>query len=216
MINPELKPFLADWAAGWATLAPGGGPAERRAHFEIVAAAMRQPTPEGVETGEHWVERNGRRVRLRWFRRPSASPQAALIYLHGGAWMQGSPETHWDITAGLAAATGRAVFSVDYAKSPEHPFPAAVDDCLAVYRALVEAGTTPRAIAGDSAGGNLTLITLMFFLQVAPAWQLVYPIPAASGVSFLLWPVITNLVCFGVALAIDRLWPRKGSEGLRV
>ena len=132
MINPELKAFLSDWAAGWATLAPGGGPVERRAHFEIVAAAMRQPTPEGVETGEQWVERDGRRVRLRWFRRPAASPQAALIYLHGGAWMQGSPETHWDITAGLAAATGRSVFSVDYAKSPENPFPAAVDDVVIV------------------------------------------------------------------------------------
>jgi SSS family transporter len=54
-----------------------------------------------------------------------------------------------------------------------------------------------------------TLIALMFFLQAAPTWQLVYPIPKDSGVSFLLWPVITNLVCFFVALTIDRLWPRK-------
>lgn len=184
MINTELNAFLADWSARWATLAPGGGPAERRAHFETVAAAMRQPMPDGVETGEQWVERAGRRVRVRWFRRVDAMPQPALIYLHGGAWMQGSPETHWDITAGLAAATGRAVFSVDYAKSPEHPFPAAVDDVRAVVGWLFEQASALRvdgdaiAIGGDSAGANLSAAMTLVFRGTACRLQkqlLVYP-----------------------------------------
>lgn len=184
MINTELNAFLADWSAKWATLAPGSGPAERRAHFETVAAAMRQPMPEGVQTGEQWVERAGRRVRVRWFRRVDARPQPALIYLHGGAWMQGSPETHWDITAGLAATTGRAVFSVDYAKSPEHPFPAAVDDVRAVVSWLFEQADAlgvdggAIAIGGDSAGANLSAAMTLAFRGTSCRLQkqlLVYP-----------------------------------------
>lgn len=184
MINPELQPFLADWAAGWSTLAPGSGPAERRAHFESVAAAMRQPTPEGIQTSEHWVERDGRRVRVRSFRLASRNAQPGLIYLHGGAWMQGSPETHWDIAAGLAAASGRAVFSVDYAKAPEHPFPEALDDCRAVVEwafnnaAAQELDPADIAIGGDSAGANLAAAMTLVFRGSArrlSAQLLVYP-----------------------------------------
>jgi acetyl esterase len=169
MINPELHAFLADWAAAWSTLPAGSGPAAGRAHFETVAAATRQPLPDGVATQEHWVERDGRRVRVRSFRPGSAAVQPALIYLHGGAWSRGSPETHWDITAALAARTGRAVFSVDYAKAPEHPFPAAVNDARAVVAWLFEQagalGLDPRriAIGGDSAGANLSAAMTLAF-----------------------------------------------------
>lgn len=169
MINPELNAFLAAWADGWSTLPPGSGPAARRAHFEIVAARMRQPMPDGVVTQQHWIERDGRRVRLRSFRVPTDSLQRGMVYLHGGAFMQGSPETHWDITARLAARTGRAVFSVDYAKAPEHPFPAAVDDVRAVVRWLFdEAGALGLdreriAIGGDSAGANLSAAMTLAF-----------------------------------------------------
>ncbi len=169
MINPELMAFLADWAAAWSPLPASAGPAERRAHFETVAAATREPMPEGVTTQEHWVARDGRRVRVRAFRLACAIPQPALVYLHGGAWTRGSPETHWDITAGLAARTGRAVFSVDYAKAPEHPFPAAVNDARAVVAWMFDEagalGVDPAriAIGGDSAGANLAAaMTLVF------------------------------------------------------
>ena len=64
MINPELNNFLADWAAGWATLPAGSGPAARRAHFEVVAAAMRQPTPDGVVTQEERTLIGGKLVKL--------------------------------------------------------------------------------------------------------------------------------------------------------
>jgi len=187
MIDPQLQPFLADWARLWGELPQPAGPAERRAHFERVAERMRQPTPAGVRADEQHriaVAGTGREVRVRVFRPAQGGPRAALIYLHGGAWMQGSPETHWDITAGLAAACEAVVISVDYALAPERPFPAAVDDCRAVVRwAFGEAaalGLRREAIAvgGDSCGANLAAAMTLAF-RGAPerlrAQLLVYP-----------------------------------------
>jgi acetyl esterase len=163
-VHPQLRVFLKDWDEAWSTLPAGSGPAQRRAHFEKVAAAMREPDPVGIVTREHWipVPQSGQSVRLREFRLADASgPLPALVYMHGGGWMQGSPETHWDIAAGIAARCRQAVFSVDYALAPERPFPQAVNDCSAVVRwvfAQAQAlAVNPNAIAvgGDSAGANL-------------------------------------------------------------
>jgi acetyl esterase/lipase len=79
-----------------------------------------------------------------------------VVYLHGGGYALGSPEVAVPITARLAGEL--EVVSVDYRLSPEHPYPAALDDCLAVYRALL--ATRPGravALAGDSAGAGLAL-----------------------------------------------------------
>ncbi|MEW6478274.1 MAG: alpha/beta hydrolase fold domain-containing protein [Pseudomonadota bacterium] len=78
-----------------------------------------------------------------------------LLYLHGGAYCVGSPATHRALTAWLAQGTGVPVFAADYRLAPEHPFPAALDDALAAYRALRQRG--PVVVAGDSAGGGLAL-----------------------------------------------------------
>jgi len=102
-------------------------------------------------------------VRATWYGAPElAARTGTLLYLHGGAWCVHLPALYGAFAAKLSALTGLRVLLVDYRLAPEHPFPAAVDDCLAVYRSLVDsAGTRPRVIAGDSAGGNLSLITLM-------------------------------------------------------
>ncbi|MEY2919889.1 MAG: hypothetical protein RL261_1194 [Pseudomonadota bacterium] len=102
-------------------------------------------------------------VRATWYGATElASRKGTLLYLHGGAWCVHLPALYGTFAAKLSAATGLRVLLVDYRLAPEHPFPAAVDDCLAVYRSLAEAaGTRPHVIAGDSAGGNLSLITLM-------------------------------------------------------
>ncbi|WP_010140932.1 alpha/beta hydrolase fold domain-containing protein [Oceanicola sp. S124] len=165
MINPDIFRFLEFWDAKWATLAPGATPADRRVHFESIAREMRLPTPPEVETDEeHWIDSDGGPVRVRIFRHASGGAQPALIYLHGGAWMQGSPETQWDITARLADWNRQTVISVDYALAPEHPFPAAYLQVLAVTRWAFdkadELGIDPAriAIGGDSAGGNLAAV----------------------------------------------------------
>jgi len=102
-------------------------------------------------------------VRATWYGTPAlATRKGTLLYLHGGAWCVHLPALYGTFAARLSALTGLRVLLVDYRLAPEHPFPAAVDDCLAVYRSMVEsAGTRPQVIAGDSAGGNLSLITLM-------------------------------------------------------
>ena len=86
-------------------------------------------------------------------------PTSAILFLHGGAFLIGSPVSHRAITGRLAKLTGATVFAPDYRLAPEHPFPAALDDAFACYRALLAGGYAPSRIliAGDSAGGGLAL-----------------------------------------------------------
>ena len=95
-----------------------------------------------------------------WCRRQvGASRPGSVLYLHGGAYCVGSPATHRALTSRLARVLGLPVFVADYRLAPEHPFPAALDDALAAYRALRAGG--PVILAGDSAGGGLALATAL-------------------------------------------------------
>ena len=96
--------------------------------------------------------------------RPDAgATDAAVLYLHGGGYCIGSLDSHRGLGGRLALATGSTVAMLDYRLAPEHPFPAAVDDAVAAYRDLLSLGIRPDrlAIAGDSAGGGLTVATLL-------------------------------------------------------
>lgn len=85
-----------------------------------------------------------------------------LLFLHGGAYVVGSPRTHRALAARLAAAAGLTALLPHYRRAPEHPFPTAVEDALAAYRTLLARGYPPGRIvlAGDSAGGGLALALL--------------------------------------------------------
>ncbi len=98
-----------------------------------------------------------------WVRVPGGATDAALLYLHGGGYVIGSPSTHRNLCATLARLAGLAVLSLDYRLAPENPHPAAVLDATAAYAWLTSQGFAPEriAIAGDSAGGGLTLATLV-------------------------------------------------------
>lgn len=93
----------------------------------------------------------------------SGARPATILYFHGGGWVFGSPETALCLTAQLVDRTGFQAYSVDYRLAPEHPFPAAIDDTLSAYRALLDSGLDPSTIAfaGDSAGGGLTVTTAL-------------------------------------------------------
>jgi acetyl esterase len=109
----------------------------------------------------------------------------AVAYFHGGGWVQGDLETHHGLCARLAQRSGAVVVAVDYRLAPEHPFPAAVDDCVAAYRWLKAhgrgIGVDPSrvGVAGDSAGGNLAAVVSQVVAgagEPVPSCQvLIYP-----------------------------------------
>lgn len=101
-------------------------------------------------------------VPCQWLR-PSQASGWVLLYLHGGAFIVGAPQTHRSLTSFLARHGRLAVCALDYRLAPEQPFPAAGDDALAAYRALLAQGQPAGriVIAGDSAGGNLVLATTL-------------------------------------------------------
>ena len=109
------------------------------------------PTPDDVRVEQ--VHAGG--VPADLLTSPGARDDAALLYLHGGAYVAYSPRSHRELAARIGRAAGAPVLVPDYRLAPEHPFPAAVDDALAAYRWLRERG--PVAVAGDSAGGGLAL-----------------------------------------------------------
>ena len=96
-----------------------------------------------------------------------AAVTPGILYLHGGGWVICSLDTHDGVCRRLANAAGVRVASLDYRMAPAHPFPAPLDDCVAAARWLLargrELGIEPDrlALAGDSAGGNLSLATLI-------------------------------------------------------
>lgn len=119
------------------------GIADQRRIYDRMCRAFHRGYPPGVTAQDQSIAGVPCRIY------PGAGP--TVIYLHGGGFVVGGLDSHDDICAEIRARTGLKVVAVDYRLCPEHPHPAAYDDCLAVARAL--AG--PLLLAGDSAGGNL-------------------------------------------------------------
>lgn len=115
--------------------------------------------PPGAEVDE--TRRGALRLATVRSGRPGAG--RVLLYLHGGAFIMGSPETHLPFAATLAEAAEATAFAPDYRLAPEHPFPAAVEDAVEALRAAIEAaGPGGRVVvAGDSAGGGLAFALLV-------------------------------------------------------
>lgn len=117
-------------------------------------------------------------VAAEWIDPPAGSAGGTLLYLHGGGFGVHLPISYRRHAAELARRSGMRVLLPDYRLAPEHPYPAALDDCCAAYRWLLGQGIAPAriAIAGDSAGGNLTLATLMRLAREG------VPLPACAAV----------------------------------
>jgi acetyl esterase/lipase len=143
---------------------------QRRRLHDLVSG----PLPDGVRVTEGVLGR----VRTAEITVDGVEPRHVVLYFHGGVYALGDSVA----AAGLAAEIGRRasakVISVEYRLAPEHPFPAAVDDAIAAYQALLAGGTSPSDIvlAGESAGGGLAVATLI------DARDQALPMPAAAYV----------------------------------
>ena len=148
----------------------------------VLRLALRQRLTPGTDVAalrKRYAELDARHVRLprdvtrraidvggvpaEWIAVPESRPDRVLLVLHGGSFAFRFPNTHAGLAARMCRLLRARALIPDYRLAPEHPFPAAPDDCEAVYRALIEAGHDARTIVicGDSAGGNLALVTLL-------------------------------------------------------
>jgi acetyl esterase/lipase len=111
-----------------------------------------------------------------WITTPEAGHERAIYYLHGGGYVMGSIGTHRDMISRLSRAARARALAIDYRLAPENPFPAAVEDSASAYRWLISTGVDPArlVIAGDSAGGGLTMATLVALRDAGD------PLPAAA------------------------------------
>jgi acetyl esterase/lipase len=130
---------------------------QERAAAEDFAAMCSEP--DGVT----WTAVDASGVPAIWADPDGGATDRVLLYVHGGGYVIGSAEIYKKLTGHLANACGCRVLSVDYRLAPEHPHPAPVTDSTTAYKWLLEQGIEPGhiAVSGDSAGGGLTLATLV-------------------------------------------------------
>ena len=154
MASPQLQQVI-EAIKSLAGMASGSSIEELRATNEQMAR------PAEPDITSEPVVANG--VNAAWISAPGAAADRAVLYLHGGGYIMGSLNTHRDMMGRISRAAQTRVLGLDYRLAPEHPFPAAVDDTVAGYRFLLDQGLPPSrlAIAGDSAGGALTLAALI-------------------------------------------------------
>jgi monoterpene epsilon-lactone hydrolase len=138
---------------------PPASLAEQRQRLEAMTARFRVPRGVTVEP----VTVAGRPAE--WLRPGGAATNRAVLYLHGGAYTQGSLASHRAMAANLARACGCPVLLLDYRLAPEHPHPAALEDAVAAFEWLCSpaVGLSPGRVAvmGDSAGGGLSLALVL-------------------------------------------------------
>ncbi|MES2303778.1 MAG: alpha/beta hydrolase [Pseudomonadota bacterium] len=168
MASPELLQLIE----GMRATAPdfGAPPTEVRAVFESLLAGM--PSAEGSS----YVKTSLGGVPALECHHGGDESRGTLLYFHGGGYIAGSARGYRGLPTALAAAANLAAVAIDYRLAPEAPFPAAIDDGVAAYLALLGSGVAADRIvfAGDSAGGGLVMATLLKLRDAG------HPLPAAA------------------------------------
>lgn len=137
---------------------PGAGTVEEsREGFEAMMSMS--PLPADIAIEEVMIEH----MNADWVSMPQSDANRTILYLHGGGYVIGSNVGYREFASRLASALRARVLVINYRLAPENPFPAAVDDAVMAYRWLLDQGVDPAqlVVAGDSAGGGLTLATLV-------------------------------------------------------
>ena len=143
---------------------------EKRAAYDALAS----PFQLAEDVRHRPVDAGG--VPAEWITTPEAVDERVIYYLHGGGYIMGSINTHREMISRLSRAAGGRALAIDYRLAPENPFPAAVEDSTDAYRWLLSTGVDPArlVIAGESAGGGLTVATLVALRDAGDA------LPAAA------------------------------------
>jgi acetyl esterase len=164
-VRPEVKAFFDLLAQGRAerVLEPGA----LRAGFSMFEPLLTAGAPEVAEEREVRIPSTPHGLRAVAYRPEATGPLPILLFLHGGGFVVMSPESHAKLAKRLAVGAGALVVSLEYRLAPEHPYPDPLDDCVAAFGWLRKnagslGGDPARlAIAGDSAGGNLSAATTL-------------------------------------------------------
>ncbi len=158
-LDPQVRALLGRMAAE--PTPPERSVEQMRADFDADSQALGGTGEPVAQVGDRTVPGPGGEIPIRVYR-PSARPVPVLVWLHGGGWMVGSPDSHDALCRWLSNRAGCVVVSVGYRLAPEHPFPAAVDDALAAvgwvadHAGEIGGDATRLTVGGDSAGATIT------------------------------------------------------------
>lgn len=142
--DPQVLDFIRVTLARYPAGANDASPADNRRYYDDMCAAFRMPRPEGLAVSD-------RRIAGLPCRIYGEASEVFVLYLHGGGFVVGGLDSHDDVCAEIADATGLQVVAVDYRLAPEYRYPSQIGDVRAVWEAL----DRPGVVVGDSAGGNL-------------------------------------------------------------
>jgi acetyl esterase/lipase len=187
MASNELKMILDFVRSN--PVAAKGSIEQRRSEFQS-ALAQFQPAADVIRQA---VDAGG--VPAEWITAPGAQQEKVIYYLHGGGYTMGSIGTHREVVSRLSRAARVRALLIDYRLAPENRFPAALEDAKAGYRWLLSTGVQPNelVIAGESAGGGLTVATLMTLRDSH------VPLPAA-GICMSPW---VDMECLGKSMVTN-------------
>lgn len=173
LIDAETWAFIRRTEAWYPADATGLSVVQQRAVYDRMCRAFHLGYPAAVNV----EDRHFGGVACRLYR-SAAAAAFSTVYLHGGGFVVGGLDSHDDVCADIAAATGARVIAVDYRLAPEHPHPAAFEDALAATRAVAAEFPGPLIVVGDSAGGNLAAAVAQRARHTGPAIAgqvLIYP-----------------------------------------
>lgn len=148
--DPGIRAFMLEGEKLYPADAVNFTMAEQRAFYDRYCAHFRKPRPADITATDFKV--GGVPVRLYTPKGKETAP--VMLYLHGGGFVVGGLESHDDVCAEIASRAEISVVAVEYRLAPEHPFPAAFEDCWAVLTHLAK-DCSDIVVGGDSAGGNL-------------------------------------------------------------